>query len=385
MADERYEWLDEETAEQLLRGEPVDVPDEPARTQAARLTVALRYARRPEAPLGSPDGELAGEAAAVIAFRRARARERGTADQEGDFGIVRVVPAPRPSLASRLMQPVRYGVIAALAGFAFGGVAVGATTGLLPSPFDEGSAPATSVSGAPTGPHVTEEPPRARTGQPTPRSPLRGAEPTTVPPREETSTAEPTFPGATVEPAEPPPGTPDVTATEKPQEMNGKQRKLVAACRDHRAGTIDAKRLKRLEKTAQRHGVTVDRFCTDVLAGTPVGGSGSHGGQGSQGSQGGQGAQNGQNGANGPGGHGGQGGQGIQGGQSTNSNAEVGAGVVNRPYAKPAKPAKPGKPDKSNGIKVHGQPKQRAGSAPGGRSVRAAGPEAVTPVHRPRG
>lgn len=168
MADERYEWLDEEAAERLLRGEPVDVPDEPARTQAARLTAALRNARQPEVPAGVDDGELAGEAAALIAFRRAR--DRSTAGQEHDFGIVRVLPAPRPSLAARLMQPVRYGVIAALAGFAFGGVAVGATTGLLPSPFDEGSTPATSVSVAPTGAPPGEEPPRARGGQPTPHA-----------------------------------------------------------------------------------------------------------------------------------------------------------------------------------------------------------------------
>ncbi|MFE3016450.1 hypothetical protein [Streptomyces sp. NPDC059256] len=376
MADERYEWLDEEAAERLLRGEPVDVPDEPARTQAARLTAALRNARQPEVPAGVDDAELAGEAAALIAFRRAR--DRNAAGQEHDFGIVRVLPAPRPSLAARLMQPVRYGVIAALAGFAFGGVAVGATTGLLPSPFDEGSTPATSVSGAPTGEPPGEEPPWARGGQPTPRATEGGAAPPRVRPHEERTTTEPPVPGATTEPAEPPPGTPGVTVTEEPPAKNGKQRKLEAACRDHRAGTIDRKRLKRLEKAAQRHGVTVDQFCADVLGGASGSGqNGSHG-------QNGQGSQSSQNGGSGQSNQGAPGGQGIQGGPnssgSNSSGSVTGAGstAVDRPY---------GRPDKSHQrdtSKVNGKPKQRASGSQNGRGIRAAGPgpESADPVVR---
>ena len=50
MADERYEWLDKDAAERLLRGEPVEAADEHARTQAARLSRALDGGRgRPRA------------------------------------------------------------------------------------------------------------------------------------------------------------------------------------------------------------------------------------------------------------------------------------------------------------------------------------------------
>ncbi|MET8508875.1 extensin, partial [Streptomyces sp. NPDC004787] len=78
MADE-YQWLDQEAAERLLRGEPVDPVGTPARAQAELLARALDSARTPAAgPLAGPDGELPGEAAALAAFRKAVA-ERATA------------------------------------------------------------------------------------------------------------------------------------------------------------------------------------------------------------------------------------------------------------------------------------------------------------------
>ncbi|MER6985068.1 extensin, partial [Streptomyces carpinensis] len=42
MADEQYHWLDPDTAERLLRGEPLDTVDETVRDQAERLAAALR-------------------------------------------------------------------------------------------------------------------------------------------------------------------------------------------------------------------------------------------------------------------------------------------------------------------------------------------------------
>lgn len=45
MADERYQWLDQEAAERLLRGEPVDLADDLARSRAERLAEALEIGR----------------------------------------------------------------------------------------------------------------------------------------------------------------------------------------------------------------------------------------------------------------------------------------------------------------------------------------------------
>lgn len=46
MADERYQWLDQEAAERLLRGEPVDLADDLARSRAERLAEALDADRK---------------------------------------------------------------------------------------------------------------------------------------------------------------------------------------------------------------------------------------------------------------------------------------------------------------------------------------------------
>ncbi|MCZ0980998.1 hypothetical protein O1L60_23990 [Streptomyces diastatochromogenes] len=72
MADERYQWLDQEAAERLLRGEPVEAVDDHARVQAERLAEALGTARVPAVP-PSARTELPGEAAALAAFRAATA------------------------------------------------------------------------------------------------------------------------------------------------------------------------------------------------------------------------------------------------------------------------------------------------------------------------
>ncbi|MCF3963463.1 hypothetical protein L1885_17740, partial [Streptomyces fuscigenes] len=86
MADERDRWLDEDAAERLLRGEPVETTGPYEAVDAARLAGALHdlariadanatgrpgpsgaAARRTGLPGGQP-----GEAAALAAFRRAR-------------------------------------------------------------------------------------------------------------------------------------------------------------------------------------------------------------------------------------------------------------------------------------------------------------------------
>ena len=79
MADEQYRWLDRDAAERLLRGEPLEAVDAGTRDQVDRLAEALG-ALAAEPRLSSD--ELPGEAAALAAFRKARAgggRSRGAA------------------------------------------------------------------------------------------------------------------------------------------------------------------------------------------------------------------------------------------------------------------------------------------------------------------
>ncbi|MER5601995.1 hypothetical protein ABT085_33535, partial [Streptomyces sp. NPDC002265] len=71
MADEQYRWLDRETAERLLRGEPpAPAVDATARDRAGQLAEALGALSTAAAAPNST--ELPGEAAAVAAFRAAR-------------------------------------------------------------------------------------------------------------------------------------------------------------------------------------------------------------------------------------------------------------------------------------------------------------------------
>ncbi|MEU7253325.1 hypothetical protein AB0A87_35185, partial [Streptomyces sp. NPDC045251] len=70
MADEQDRWLDRETAEILLRGESLEAVDPAARDRAERLAEALGALTAPPVPASE---ELPGEAAALAAFRKARA------------------------------------------------------------------------------------------------------------------------------------------------------------------------------------------------------------------------------------------------------------------------------------------------------------------------
>ncbi|MEU7131937.1 hypothetical protein [Streptomyces sp. NPDC046261] len=174
--DHRYDWLDDDAVERVLRGEsvvaecvadadrsPDDAPDKAARLAAERLDAALRSLTTP-----LPDGPLPGEEAALAAFREARAAAGApaaappAAHRAGPSGVVR-------SFLRR--RPLNTALALALAGCAVGGVAVAAGAGVLPVPFGRGGkepTPASSVTvagggtetlgpGTP-GPRVTPSP-----------------------------------------------------------------------------------------------------------------------------------------------------------------------------------------------------------------------------------
>ncbi|MER5830576.1 hypothetical protein ABT116_06990 [Streptomyces sp. NPDC002130] len=165
MADEQYRWLDRETAERLLSGEPPGAVEGAGREQAEHLARTLG-ALSAAPPLTSD--ELPGEAAAVAAFRKVRAERADPAaartDTGGqaaarvaDAGLVRIgtpgddgTGTVRPP---RWARPVRLALAAALAVGMAGGVALAAGTGVLRAPFggDEPQ-PGASVSAPVTHP-----------------------------------------------------------------------------------------------------------------------------------------------------------------------------------------------------------------------------------------
>ncbi|AQT74060.1 hypothetical protein [Streptomyces sp. fd1-xmd] len=155
MADERDRWLDEAAAEAFLRGGPTEpvgpAADARAAMEAARLRAALdALAAVAAAPSGR---ELPGEAAAVDAYRAARGAARPAAVPSGALGspeplvdLGRVLPAPVP--ARRRARTVSFGLAAALASVAAGGLAAAAGAGLLDRSRHDtaGPGPAMSVS-----------------------------------------------------------------------------------------------------------------------------------------------------------------------------------------------------------------------------------------------
>lgn len=306
MADERYAWLDQEAAERLLRGEPVDPLDDTARTQARLLADALDSARAPLAVPG-PDGELPGEAAALAAFREAAAvradrphRAGRAAAEVADLGAVSLAPV-RVAVGRRWGRSLRYGLAAAFAAAAVGGVAVAAGTGVLP--LTSHPAPGRSVtaidgttpneSGSPSGGFGTEVPTAPSTG-----------------PGARTAT-----PGGTGGPAATKDG-PDGGATATPGTTAGGQGRsgegtsdrdrALDACKAFRAGTLADSRRQWLSELLKNDD-TVKRYCDRILSGasarptatpstgrTPSGnGKGSGNGNGGSGNGSGKGAENG--------------------------------------------------------------------------------------------
>ncbi|GGW42933.1 hypothetical protein [Streptomyces xantholiticus] len=282
MADERYEWLDRDAAERLLRGETVEAADERARTEAARLLAALESATDPG--YRYDDGELPGEAAAMAAFRKARADVGASAGTS--LGTVRVAPDARPGRGTGLARPLRFGIAAALAGCAIGGVAVAAGSGVLPTFDDDRPTPASSVSAASTpGPLGSPTQSVGGTGSHS-RSPGATGTPPGLPPVD-SATPSPTDTGNAT------PGGPvdDGGATQGGDGSARKgdlYRKTVEACRDYRSGRIAEDRKRTLEATAK--GATrVERFCDELL-----GSDSADGGAGDADSSGGSGGDNGE-------------------------------------------------------------------------------------------
>ncbi|MFD7617984.1 hypothetical protein [Streptomyces sp. NPDC059802] len=308
MADERYEWLDKDAAERLLRGEPVDPVGGQSCTDAERLAAALDAAARTARPA---TGELPGEAAALAAFRTAthsaRARSRANAQPRGATGnagrpagaemlepvrigatLVGSVPSgdSRRIRSARWSRPVRFGLVASLAGCALGGVAVAAGTGMLPGPFGgHAPLPATSVSAAATpeelGSGLTEE----ETPQPPP-SASPSADPSTPPAAPSTPAGDPD-PGGSGRAKEHKgggdrkPGGATTGSTAGPRNGNQPESsgrtgsgewyaKALKACRAYRDGTLDDKRRRKLEALA-KGARNLDRFCDRVLEGSGKG------------------------------------------------------------------------------------------------------------------
>ncbi|MBT2367758.1 hypothetical protein J7E88_21215 [Streptomyces sp. ISL-10] len=274
MADERYEWLDRDAAEKLLRGEPVEAADEHARTQAARLFEVLDGVTA-DPGYRYDDGELPGEAAAMAAFRKARADAAAPAG--GVLGTVGVTRPAVPVRGLRFGRPMRFGIAAAVAACALGGVAVAAGTGVLPTPFsgDEHPLPASSVSAAETpGPMTSSSPGADGASTPPgaatpPVPPSAGGDPSASASGQD-GTATPGGSGA----GDGGLATPGAGDVERNAEL---RRKAVESCRDYRNGTIAPERKKSLEEQANG-AERVQRFCDRLLDGEDGGGRGEGGG-----------------------------------------------------------------------------------------------------------
>lgn len=298
MADERYGWLDQEAAERLLRGEPVDAADDYSRLQAERLAEALENVRRdvrmagPAATSGpsglAPEGEaagelageLAGEADALKAFRAARAAgapQAGATVGRPDLDSVRIGTALRSGRRAVRpgcwLRPARWGLAASVAGLAVGGVAVAAGTGVLPAfGGDAEPAPVASASAPPhpDGGGLADVPP----GSAHPSAPTHpGAVPSLASPlpsggRDGAGTQDPDAGGPSDndggKAGRPDDGARDRNAVPTPESAWPAQ--TTQACRDFRDGRLDSVRRQHLEAAARASG-GVQRFCDQVLNG----------------------------------------------------------------------------------------------------------------------
>ncbi|MGP3638267.1 hypothetical protein ACTU45_33980 [Streptomyces sp. 24-1644] len=301
MADERYEWLDKDAAEQLLRGEPVEPADDRARTDALRLAAALDAARN----LPPAGGELPGETTALAAFREAAhtRRQSGAATgratpkaQGAKAGLSKAgqstaaqdrLPSvrigggrPPAGRRPRWSRPTRYGFVLSLAGCALGGVAVASGAGMLPGPFDgQGSPlPAASVSSAASPEALASELPSAQGPSlsppgtaPGPRTsePSENSAPGSGPSGHDSDDDSAESPGAggsgpdesgnTRRPGD---EADENHTPERPGDAGSREvyEKAAKACRDYRAGTLDRATKRRLVEMAKSED-NLDRFC----------------------------------------------------------------------------------------------------------------------------
>ncbi|MFG3546875.1 hypothetical protein [Streptomyces sp. NPDC047725] len=257
MADEQDRWLDRETAEILLRGEPLEAVDPVVRQRAERLAGTLDALAAHPARTG---GELPGEAAALAAFRTARADRAqvpaGAPARSGrlgsDAGLVRLGTRGDGARRPRWGRSLRLGLAAALTAGMVGGVAVAAGTGVLPTPFggDGPDAPAASVSAAATPDSTLKSP-----------TPLDGSGEGTGP--------DGATPGPSARSA-----APGATSGEHAPDAGGRaagasgerRRELTASCRDMSTGKpIDGVRRRALTQAAGGD-ARVAAYCQNVLA-----------------------------------------------------------------------------------------------------------------------
>ncbi|MET9321224.1 hypothetical protein ABZX75_13710 [Streptomyces sp. NPDC003038] len=307
MADERNRWLDEAAADRLLRGDPVEPvgpgADSGARHDAARLRAALDAleALAEPAPLGA---ELPGEAVAVAAFRAAhggtapgtrpdagsdvrpdvrpdaRSAAAGSGDPLVDIGLL--VPAPVP----RRRRPVRFGLAAALASVAVGGLAAAAAAGLLdrsghdhagPGPALSVSADGDPASGGSTGPTLSPQlrPHPLRSGEGSaatsgvPQTPgadgqATGGTGTTGGPSSGTGTTGGLFKDGQD-------GTEDGSTGSGREGERENRLQAADLCQDYRAGHLDDDRRERLSRLA-RGLARIPHYCESVLDGVPESG-----------------------------------------------------------------------------------------------------------------
>ncbi|MFF9452647.1 hypothetical protein [Streptomyces flaveolus] len=265
MADEQDGWLDRETAEILLRGESLKAVDPAVRDRAERLAETLDALAAYPAPTS---GELPGEAAALAAFRKARADDaaqwagapaalgHGTAARPSDAGLVRIGPHRDGAGRSRWSRPLRLGLAAALTAGMVGGVAVAAGTGVLPTPFGgTGPDPAATVSSAAT--------PGRPLGSPTPLDGPRGGS------TPDGATPGPSGSGTTRDEAGGTAGDRAPDADDRASDgADGHRRELATSCRDVSAGkALDGARRRALTEAAGGT-ARVGTYCRSVLAGT---------------------------------------------------------------------------------------------------------------------
>ncbi|MEW1721244.1 hypothetical protein [Streptomyces sp. NPDC093109] len=302
MADEGDPWLSEDEAEKFLRGEPVEGLDDDVRARLDLLDDALRDMTVVTYANGT---ELPGEAAALAAFRQARATGARPSPVAADElpGTVRIARAPRGGRRpSGTGGRARRGLVAAVAGCALGSMAVAAVAGVLPDVFDGGSrnSPANSVSAAASsGPDgrdaeggdpagTPSAPGAAPTGEPTPGASSRtGGHGVDDPRGTGSGTGHDSDGDGRADRAEEGGADrtdlaigPDAKHHGRPAPGAGAESwkwydRTAAACRDYASGAIDDERRKALESAADGP-EGVERFCADLLSdgGTPGRGGG---------------------------------------------------------------------------------------------------------------
>ncbi len=255
MADDRYNWLDKDAAEQLLRGEPVIGPDSGGARELRQLLDAAAAAGG-----GAARKELPGEDAALAAFRQARngsaARRRKPVAGEQPVAA-HTLRADLPE-RTRLARPFRRGFAVALAACAIGGVAVAAGTGMLPTPFQGGGDPdpAASVSAAETPGTFDTQEPGPQTEGTTEHTPDATPGQGTTPPGGSPTPGGDNDGAATGTPGDRP-GPEDTAGAgdngDTPPDRDARQRYVERLCRAYESGDhggLDRRTIRRLERAA---------------------------------------------------------------------------------------------------------------------------------------